>query len=166
MQLAIIGDTHMPRGTRALPAGCVERLRAADAILHTGDLVALEVLALLESLGPPVHAVHGNVDDVEVAMRLPAVRVVEAAGARIVMTHDGGPAARRLARLRARFPDADAVVFGHSHIPLHGTAADGFQIFNPGSPTERRRAPAHTMGIATARGGRLAFSLVQLGAFP
>jgi putative phosphoesterase len=162
VQLAIIGDTHMPRGTRALPAACVERLRAADAILHTGDLVTLEVLALLESLGPPVHAVHGNVDDVEVAMRLPAVRVVEADGARVVMTHDGGPAARRLARLRARFPDADAVVFGHSHIPLHETAADGFQIFNPGSPTERRRAPAHTMGIATARDGRLAFSLVQL----
>jgi putative phosphoesterase len=162
VQLAIIGDTHMPRGTRALPAACVERLRAADLILHTGDLVTLEVLALLESLGPPVHAVHGNVDDVEVAMRLPAVRVVEADGARIVMTHDGGPAARRLARLRARFPDADAVVFGHSHIPLHETAADGFQIFNPGSPTERRRAPAHTMGIATARDGRLAFSLVEV----
>ena len=72
------------------------------------------------------------------------------------MTHDGGPADRRLGRLRARFRDADAVVFGHSHIPLHETAADGFQIFNPGSPTERRRAPAHTMGIATAADGRIA----------
>ena len=162
MRLAIIGDTHMPRGTRALPAACVERLRAADAILHTGDLVTLDVLALIESLGPPVHAVHGNVDDVAVALRLPAVRVVEAEGARIVMTHDGGPADRRLQRLRARFPDADAVVFGHSHLPLHETAADGFQIFNPGSPTERRRAPAHTMGIATAEPGRLAFELVEV----
>ena len=162
VRLAIIGDTHMPRGTRALPPACVERLRAADAILHTGDLVTLEVLALLESLGPPVHAVHGNVDDVEVALRLPAVRVVEAEGARIVMTHDGGPADRRLARLRARFRDADAVVFGHSHIPLHETAADGFQIFNPGSPTERRRAPAHTMGIATAADGRIAFELIEV----
>ncbi len=162
VRLAIIGDTHMPRGTRALPPSCVERLRAADAILHTGDLVALEVLALLESLGPPVHAVHGNVDDVEVAMRLPAVRVVEAEGARIVMTHDGGPADRRLGRLRARFGDAAAVVFGHSHIPLHETAADGFQIFNPGSPTERRRAPAHTMGIATAADGRIRFELVEV----
>jgi len=162
VRLAIIGDTHMPRGTRALPPACVERLRAADAILHTGDLVALEVLALLESLGPPVHAVHGNVDDVEVAMRLPAVRVVEAEGARIVMTHDGDPADRRLARLHKRFPDADAVVFGHSHLPLHETAADGFQIFNPGSPTERRRAPAHTMGIATAADGRIAFELIEV----
>ena len=161
MQLAIISDTHMPRGARALPAACVERLRAADAILHAGDLVALEVLELLESLGPPVHAVHGNVDEPEVRIRLPAVRVVEAGGARIVMTHDGGQAAGRLGRLRRRYPDADAVVFGHSHLPLH-EHADGFHVFNPGSPTDRRRAPAHTMGLATAREGRLAFELVQL----
>ena len=162
VRLAIIGDTHMPRGQRALPAACVERLRAADAILHTGDLVALEVLELLESFGPPVHAVHGNVDDVEVARRLPAVAVVEAEGARIVMTHDAGPADRRLTHLRRRFPDADAVVFGHSHIPLHETDEDGFQIFNPGSPTERRRSPRHTMGIGTAEPGRLTFELVPL----
>ena len=163
MQLAIISDTHMPRGARALPAGCVERLRSADAILHAGDLVALEVLELLESLGPPVHAVHGNVDEPEVRIRLPAVRVVEADGARILMTHDGGPAEGRLARLRRRYPDADAVVFGHSHLPLH-EERDGFAIFNPGSPTERRRAPHHTMGLATVSGGRVAFELLQVGA--
>jgi putative phosphoesterase len=161
VELAIISDTHMPRGGRAIPEACLARLRAADAILHAGDLVGLEVLELLESLGPPVHAVHGNVDEPEVRMRLPAVRVVEAEGARIVMAHDGGPAARRLDRLRARFPDADAVVFGHSHLPLH-EERDGFHIFNPGSPTERRRAPCHTMGVAAARGGRLRFGLVEL----
>jgi len=151
----------MPKGPRALPAACVARLRAADAILHAGDLVALEVLELLESLGPPLHAVHGNVDEPEVRARLPAVRVVEAAGVRIAMTHDGGPREGRLARLRRRFPDADAVVFGHSHLPLH-ERGDGFQIFNPGSPTERRRAPAHTMGIATVESGRLEFELLEL----
>jgi len=151
----------MPKGARALPEACVARLRSADAILHAGDLAAIEVLELLESLGPPVHAVHGNVDEPEVRMRLPAVRLIEAGGARIAMTHDGGPADRRLARLRARFSDADAVVFGHSHLPLH-EERDGFHIFNPGSPTERRRAPAHTMGLATARDGRLAFSLIEL----
>jgi putative phosphoesterase len=161
VQLAIISDTHMPRGSRALPPDCVERLRAADAILHAGDLVALEVLELLESLGPPVHAVHGNVDEWEVRIRLPAVRVVDAEGARILMTHDGGPAQGRLARLRRRYPDADAVVFGHSHLPLHEEAG-GFHLFNPGSPTDRRRAPRHTMGIASARAGRLEFELVEL----
>jgi putative phosphoesterase len=161
MELAIVSDTHMPRGGRAIPEACLARLRAADAILHAGDLVAVEVLELLESLGPPVHAVHGNVDEPELLMRLPAVRVVEADGARIVITHDGGRADGRLARLRQRFPDADAVVFGHSHLPLH-QERDGFHIFNPGSPTDRRRAPTHTMGLATARGGRLHFELIEL----
>jgi putative phosphoesterase len=151
----------MPKGTRAIPEACLARLRAADAILHAGDLVTTDVLELLESLGPPVHAVHGNVDEPALRVRLPAVRLVEAGGTRIVMTHDGGPADGRLARLRARFPDADAVVFGHSHLPLH-EERDGFHIFNPGSPTERRRAPAHTMGLATAHQGRLAFTLLEL----
>jgi putative phosphoesterase len=151
----------MPKGGRALPRACLERLSAADAILHAGDLVATEVLELLESLGPPVHAVHGNVDEPALRVRLPAVRAIDADGARIVMTHDGGPADRRLERLRRRFPDADAVVFGHSHLPLH-QERDGFHIFNPGSPTERRRAPTHTMGVATARDGTLAFSLIAL----
>ena len=138
-------------------------MRAADAILHAGDFVALAVLERLRSLGPPLHAVHGNVDEPAVRMALPAVHVVEAAGARILMVHDGGPAAGRLARLRRRFASAraDAVVFGHSHVPLH-EERDGFQIFNPGSPTERRRAPSHTMGVATVEDGRVAFSLVEL----
>jgi len=161
MELAIISDTHMPRGNRALPEACVERLRTADAILHAGDFTALEVLSFLERLGPPVHAVHGNVDDPEVRMRLPAVRLVKAGGAQILMTHDGGPAARRLSRLRARFKQADAVVFGHSHLPLHEEAG-GFHVFNPGSPTERRRAPRHTMGWARAEAGRLEFRLIEL----
>jgi uncharacterized protein len=158
VRLAIISDTHLPRGARALPVACVERLRAADAILHAGDFVEASVLAALEALGPPVHAVRGNVDSPELQARLPAVRVVEAGGARIAMIHDAGPSAGRLARMRRRFPEADAVVFGHSHLPLH-EERDGFTIFNPGSPTERRRAPHHTMGTATVTGGAVAFEL-------
>jgi predicted phosphodiesterase len=88
-------------------------------------------------------------------------RVVEVDGARLAVVHDAGPRRGRLARMRRRFPEAAAVVFGHSHIPLH--ERDGaFQIFNPGSPTERRRAPRHTMGIATVRGGEVRFEHVVL----
>ena len=161
MRLAIISDTHLPRGTRALPAACVEELERADAILHAGDLMEVSVLAMLEQIGPPVHAVRGNVDSAQLQARLPLTRTVDAAGARIAMIHDAGPAAGRLDRMRRRFPDADAVVFGHSHIPLHEERA-GFQIFNPGSPTERRRSPQHTMGIATAHHGRITFELLTL----
>ena len=161
MRLAIISDTHLPRGTRVIPDSCLDRLRAADAILHAGDFSELSVLAELQALGPPVHAVRGNVDSAELQARLPLTRVVEAAGARIAMVHDAGPAHGRLDRLRRRFPDAHAVVFGHSHLPLH-EERDAFAIFNPGSPTERRRAPCHTMGIATVRDGRPVFELVEL----
>jgi uncharacterized protein len=161
VRLAIISDTHLPRGSRALPPACVEQLRAADLILHAGDFMELSVLEELEALGPPVCGVRGNVDSAVLQARLPLSRIVTAEGARIAMLHDAGPAAGRLARLRRRFPDADAVVFGHSHIPLLETEA-GFAIFNPGSPTERRRSPRHTMGLARADHGRITFELVPL----
>jgi putative phosphoesterase len=157
--LAVVSDTHLPRGVRRLPHACVERMRSADAILHAGDLFELPVLRQLEALGPPVHAVRGNVDSPELRMLLPTTRVV--VEGRIAMIHDAGPAPGRLQRMRRMFPGAEAVVFGHSHMPLH-EERDGFQIFNPGSPTERRRAPRHTMGMVTVTTGRLEFELVEL----
>jgi putative phosphoesterase len=163
--LAIIADTHLPRGPKQLPAACVERLAEADLIVHAGDFSALAVLQALESVGT-VAAVHGNVDDRELRRRLPARRVVEAGGARIGLIHDAGPAGGRLERMRRRFPGVDAVVFGHSHVPLHERAPGGrrgrFQIFNPGSPTERRRAPRHTMGLARVDDGHVEFELLAL----
>jgi putative phosphoesterase len=162
VRLAIVSDTHMPKGARTLPEACVERLSAADAILHAGDFSKLEVLEDLESYGVPVHGVWGNVDTPELRARLPERQVVEAAGARIGMVHIPGPGRGRLERLRAAFPDAHAVVFGHTHMPEHARA-DGFQIFNPGSPTERRRAPTKTMGMARVDDGRVTFELIAVG---
>jgi uncharacterized protein len=161
MLIAIVSDTHMPRGARRLPERCVMRLRTADLILHAGDVMTWDTLAEIEQLGPPVLAVHGNVDDPDLRRRLPAERTVRAEGAWIAMVHDAGPARGRMARLHRRFPGAHAVVFGHSHLPLLEQEG-GFQIFNPGSPTERRRAPVHTMGVARAEGGQLTFELVAL----
>ena len=161
MLLALIADTHMPRGARRLPDACVERLRGADLILHGGDLSAASVLDELEALGPPVVAVHGNVDEPALRRRLPAEELIEVEGVRIALVHDAGPARGRLGRMRRRFPDADAVVFGHSHIPLH-EEGDGFQLFNPGSPTDRRRQPRHTMGLARVADGAVSFELVTL----
>ena len=161
MRLALIADTHMPRGARRLPDECVEHLRAADAIIHAGDFSGPEPLAEIEALGPPLVAVHGNVDTHEVCAALPERVVFEAEGARLGIVHDAGPRRGRLGRMRREFPDADAVVFGHSHLPLHEREGD-FQIFNPGSPTERRRAPVHTMGLADVEDGRISFRLVEL----
>jgi hypothetical protein len=165
LRLAIVSDTHLPRGGRALPAACVQRLREADLILHAGDFVTAEVLCDLQALGPPVEAVHGNVDDASVRRLLPSARLVRADGASIAMLHDAGPADGRLRRMQQRFPDADAVVFGHSHIPLvERDPATGFQIFNPGSPTDRRWQPTHTMGLARVGEDRgVSFELIDLG---
>ena len=159
--MAVISDTHMPRGPRALPERCLELLRGADAILHAGDLVRVEVLRDLQALGPPVHAVYGNVDDDPVRATLPERAIVPLGDVRVGMIHIPGPATGRLERLRRAFPDVDAVVFGHTHMPEH-EQRDGFQIFNPGSPTERRRAPTKTMGIATVEGGAIGFELIEL----
>ena len=161
--LAIVSDTHLPRGGRALPPACVAAMRSADLIVHAGDFSSAEVLIEIEALGPPVAAVHGNVDSFELRAMLPAERVIDAGGVAIGIVHDGGPSRGRLERLRRRFPGAAAVIFGHSHLPLHERAPDGFQIFNPGSPTERRRAPAHTMGIGRVEGGALTLEHLTLG---
>jgi uncharacterized protein len=163
MVIAVISDTHLPRGARWLPDACVERIAGADLLLHAGDYSTLGVLRDLEAIGPPVLGVHGNVDSAELSRLLPAERLVEVDGARIAMVHDAGPRRGRLERMRQRFGDrADVVVFGHSHLPLHEEAPDGFQIFNPGSPTERRRAPVHTMGLITVRDGSASCQLISL----
>ena len=162
MLIAVISDTHLPRGNRRLPDACVEAIQAADLLLHAGDFMTVEVLRELERIGPPLVGVHGNVDTMELRRLLPAERVVGVEDARIAMVHDAGPRTGRLTRLRRRFGEADAVVFGHSHLPLHERGADGFQIFNPGSPTERRRAPTHTMGLARVDGRNVEFELIEL----
>jgi putative phosphoesterase len=160
--VAVISDTHLPRGARRIPEACIEAMRAADLIVHAGDFTEPQVLQELEALGPPVAAVHGNVDAEELRRRLPEARLVDAGGARLAIVHDAGPASGRLERMRARFPEADAVVFGHSHIPLHQERG-GFQIFNPGSPTDKRREQRFTMGLGEVSGGRIRFKLADVG---
>jgi putative phosphoesterase len=150
----------MPRGSRRLPDECLRMLAASDLILHAGDIVAASVLEELRALAP-VHAVHGNTDEPALKAALPETRVVEIAAARIGMVHEPGPAAGRAARLAARFPGCDAVVYGHTHLPeltRHGS----MWILNPGSPTERRRAPTRTMIVLEAAVGRLEPRLLEL----
>jgi putative phosphoesterase len=159
--IAIIADTHIPKGRRRLPERCIEILACADSVIHAGDLSSVSMLDELRALCPTIHAVHGNVDEPVLQRSLPATLEVELCGRMIAVTHDAGPAQGRLARMRSRFPDADAVVFAHSHLPLH-EEEDGFQIFNPGSPTERRRAPRRSMGLLSCEDGQLVFEHVWL----
>jgi putative phosphoesterase len=157
MVIGVISDTHH----RKLPGECVARLADVDAIVHGGDFTAREDLEALQQIGPPVHAVRGNGDDPWLVAKLPLMCTVEFEGVQIGLVHDAGPAKGRLNRLHKRFPDARAVIFGHSHIPLHESFGD-FEIFNPGSPTDRRRQPRHSMGVATIEDGKISFDLLLL----
>lgn len=161
MRIAVLSDTHIPRGGRALPAACLERLRAADLILHAGDVTGAAFLDELRALGPPLHAVHGNMDDATLRTTLPEALVVEAGEVRIGMLHDAGPRGGRAARLRARFPGCRVVVYGHTHVP-EVTDERGLLVLNPGSPTERRSAPFRSLLELELTGPGLCARLVNL----
>ncbi len=150
----MLSDTHAPRRWKSCPPAVADWLRSADAILHAGDVCTAVVLAELAQYAP-VHAVLGNNDGPDVAdWGAPPTLEIELGGLPVAMIHDSGQAAGRLRRMRTAFPAADLVVFGHSHIPLDDS--DGrLRIFNPGSPTDRRRQPHGTLGVLGISGGQL-----------
>ena len=145
MRVVVLSDTHISpsRPNRRLPDAVYELLDGADAVLHAGDVTAPELLHELAGFAP-VHAVLGNNDT---SLRLPERLEVELAGVRVAMVHDSGPATGRAGRLRRWFPDADIVVFGHSHLPWQEVDPGGQLHLNPGSPTERRMAPTKTAAV-------------------
>ena len=113
--------------------------------MHTGDFTAASVLEDLRGIAP-VTAVQGNMDDQTLRATLPVRTTAEIEEVRIGVVHDGGPSAGRHERLRETFPDCDLIAYGHSHLPEVWRDETGW-IVNPGSPTERRRAPEHTMVV-------------------
>jgi putative phosphoesterase len=145
--VVVLSDTHIRRGgSRRLPDAVYAMLDQADVVLHAGDILDGDLLAELGGFGP-VYAVLGNNDLDPSLSHLPERRLVEVEGVRIGMVHDSGPREGRAARLRRMFPDAGAVVFGHSHIPWNEPGLEGQLLFNPGSPTDKRAQPVHTAGL-------------------
>jgi putative phosphoesterase len=156
MRVVVLSDTHAPRRWRQCPPLVAAHLRRADLILHAGDVCTAAVLDELTEYAPVI-AVAGNNDGPDVvAWGAGETAEADLDGLAVAMLHDSGPAKGRAARLERRFPAADLVVFGHSHIPLDETAPGGLRIFNPGSPTDRRRQPAGTIGLLHITDGRLA----------
>ena len=154
MKVAVLSDTHAPRYWKACPAVVARRLEGADLILHAGDVCRASVLEELAGFAP-VRAVLGNNDTADVAAwGAPGTLELDLDGLPVAMVHDAGPAGGRPRRLHRRFPGAELVVFGHSHIPLDLTAG-GVRIFNPGSPTDKRRQPYGTLGELTILNGKL-----------
>jgi uncharacterized protein len=154
VRVAVLSDTHAPRFWKRCPPAVARHLEDVDLILHAGDVCIAAVLDELSGFAP-VRVVLGNNDGPEVAAwGAPETLEMELEGLRVAMIHDSGPTTGRVPRMRRRFPSADLVVYGHSHIPMD-VSQDGFRVFNPGSPTDRRRQPARTMGLLEVADGRL-----------
>ena len=153
-RLLLISDTHIPGRARRLPAAVLREADAADLVIHAGDWVAASVLDELEQHAP-VLGVYGNNDGADLRARLPEIAESTIEGVRLAVIHETGPAQRREMRMDAAFPGIDVLVFGHSHIPWDTTTPRGMRLLNPGSPTDRRRQPVHTMMTALIDDGAL-----------
>ena len=129
-------------------------VESADHILHAGDVVDPSLLDELKAFAP-VTVVMGNCDALDVQEWGATEDVeIELGGVRIAMVHDSGYNKGRRERMRRQFPDARVVVFGHSHLPVNEDA-DGLLLFNPGSPTWKRKAPFHSMGLLWIEDGNV-----------
>jgi putative phosphoesterase len=161
MRVLVLSDTHLTASTLdRMPAEVWDLAAEADIVLHAGDVVDRAVLAALAERSP-VHAVLGNNDR---GLDLAEVLELEIDGVRVAMIHDSGARAGREQRMARRFPDARVVVFGHSHDPLVQPGVDGQLLVNPGSPTQRRRQPVHTVAMLELDGGEvLRAELVEVG---
>jgi uncharacterized protein len=155
MRLLLLADTHVPRRARDLPAQVWDAVDAADVVVHAGDWVDVELLDAIEQRANRVVAVYGNNDGPPLRERLPEVTSVDLDGVRVAVVHETGGRDGRERRCARRFPDADVLVFGHSHIPWDSTADSGLRLLNPGSPTDRRRQPVATYMTARIDGAAL-----------
>lgn len=154
MRAVVLSDTHLRAdSSRCLPDPVYDALREADVVLHCGDVVEHALLDELATYAP-VHAVLGN-NDVSLRGALPERLLLELDGVRVGMVHDSGATKGRPARVRRLFPDCDVVVFGHSHAPIDDEGVGGQRLFNPGSPTQRRRQAHPSYGVLDLHGGAL-----------
>ena len=155
VSLVLTSDTHVPQRARDLPHSLWTAIEAADVVVHAGDWVDAALLDKVEARSKRLIGVYGNNDHGTLRERLPEVARAEIEGVRIAVVHETGDKKGREARCAARFPDADLLVFGHSHIPWDTTATTGLRLLNPGSPTDRRRQPFATYMTAAVDDGVL-----------
>ena len=154
-RLLLLSDTHVPVRARALPDQVWRAVDAADVVVHAGDWVSADLLDAIESRAARLVGVAGNNDGPDLHARLPEVARTTVEGMRIAVVHETGAKQGRERRADAGLPDADVLVFGHSHIPWDTTSPGGLRLLNPGSPTDRRRQPVGTFLTAVADDGAL-----------
>lgn len=154
MIVAVVADTHLKEAGK-LPAALRKGLHGVDLIVHAGDWVSMDVVRELSELAP-VEGVAGNGDGEAIARRFGKRKLLELEGIRcgLVHGHEGVGRTTPERALRAFRDDRpELIVFGHSHIPLLEQAGET-TLFNPGSPTDKRRQTAYSFGIVNIRGGK------------
>lgn len=163
-RVTVVSDTHVPQKARALADPVWAAVDAADLVIHAGDWTGLPLLDEFERRSRRLVAVRGNNDGPEFDGRLPLVAHETVDGVRIAVVHETGQKVGREKRADASHPEADLVVFGHSHIPWDSVTPEGRRMLNPGSPTDRRRQPSRTFMTLTLDAG--AIRSVELHAVP
>lgn len=153
VRAVVLADTHITVDPARLPRAIWDAIASSDVVLHAGDVITAPLLDALEA-AKPVHCVLGN-NDYTLTRRLPETVEVNIEGVAVALIHDAGPSEGRSSRMRRRFPSADLVIHGHTHWPETVTDHTGLTLFNPGSPTHRRRAPAHSYGRLEIAGGSI-----------
>jgi uncharacterized protein len=144
MKIVVISDTHLTRPTEEFKALCSEYCDDADMLIHLGDWERVELLNFLEQY--PLEAVAGNMDDHSIRDRLPAKKVIRAGDFRIGIIHGWGPPDGIRQRIKQEFTGVDAILFGHTHLPLL-IRDEGILWFNPGSVFTGRGVSRRTIGI-------------------
>ncbi|MDQ0971835.1 putative phosphoesterase [Neobacillus niacini] len=147
MKIVVLSDTHLPKRKKGLPARLLDELMDVDLIIHAGDWQTIDVYHELRRNGR-VEGVYGNVDDEEIIRLLPLKKIVEAGGFRfgIIHGHGKGKTTERRAIAAFKGENVDCIIFGHSHIPVMRYEGD-LLIFNPGSPTDKRRQKFFSFGV-------------------
>lgn len=146
MKIGVISDTHIKSADRLLPNEVFLAFEGVELILHAGDILIEEVLLQLETIAP-VHAVAGNNDGFEIYQKYGTRKLITVGGKKIGITH-GVSRGKTYMNAYSEFidEDVDCIVYGHSHIP-HNEWINNILFFNPGSATQRRFQPRHSVGI-------------------
>jgi len=158
MKIVVIADTHSEK----IPKPLIEAVKESDMVIHVGDFVDLEVLNMLKGL-KDVHAVYGNMDGLELRQVLPKREIFSCEGVKIGLFHGEGGPDGIVPRVRAQFEDerVQAIVFGHTHEVMN-EVVDGILFFNPGSPTDKIRAPFRSYGVLEVSGSEIKGKIVKL----
>ncbi|MFC7679459.1 metallophosphoesterase family protein [Paenibacillus sp. GCM10028914] len=154
-KVGVLSDTHMPRMAKKLPYELLKGLENSDLIIHAGDWSDWSVYEALRELAP-VEGVAGNADGKEIQERLGLSKLLLIEGCRIGVVHGHGNKGTTEKRALSAFTsqNVDCIIFGHSHIPLLKEVG-GVLLFNPGSPTDKRRQSQYSYGIIEIESGEI-----------